>query len=155
MDQVNSNLVNDDETRYPTSGELIIQQPLYRGGRTVAETARAENDVQAERARLISVEQQVLLDSGTAYVNVIAGLVVVDLSINNEKVLGRQLEATQDRFSVGEVTRTDVSQAEARLARATADRVITEGFLQNARANYERNIGEPPGDVVRPENFVE
>ncbi len=91
-----------------------------------------------------------LLSAVTAYLDVVQGQAVLELSINNEQVLRRQLEATQDRFRVGEVTRTDVSQAEATLATATATRVQSEGTLQNVRANFERFIGEPPGLLEPP-----
>ena len=119
--------------RKPKSGEISVEQSLYRGGQTVAETEQRDFEIQAQRAELTDVEQGVLLDAATAYINVVRDQAVVELQINNEKVLLRQLEATTDRFSVGEVTRTDVSQAEARLARAKADRIQAEGDLENAR----------------------
>ena len=75
--------------------------------------------------------------SGTrAYVNVFRDQVVVELNIKNEQRVRRQLQATRDRFGVGEITRTDVSQAEARLARATADRVQAEGIKTRARPQH-------------------
>ena len=74
----------------------------------------------------------------------------LDLKINNEQVLKRQLEATQDRFRVGEITKTDVSQAEARVAGAAADRIQFEGNLNNSRANYLKVIGEEPGKLSVP-----
>jgi len=77
------------------------------------------------------------------------GLLIIN-SINNEQVLRRQLEATQDRFRVGEVTRTDVSQAEATFATATATRIQSEGTLETSRAAFERFVGEPPGLLEPP-----
>jgi TolC family type I secretion outer membrane protein len=71
----------------------------------------------------------------------------LDLSINNEQVLRRQLEATNDQFRVGAVTRTDVSQAEARLAAATASRLQASGNLQVSRANFERAVGHTPAKL--------
>lgn len=136
--------------RKPRSGEISVQQNLYEGGQTVAETEQREFEVQAQRAELTDFEQDVLLDGATAYINVVRDQAVVELQINNEKVLLRQLEATRDRFSVGEVTRTDVSQAEARLARAKADRIQAEGDLENSRTNFERVIGMPPADLKSP-----
>ena len=131
------------QNRNPASVGLSVTQPLYRGGRTVAATEGAENSVRAERARLIDTEQDVLLAAATAYLNVFRDEAVLSLNINNEKVLKRQLEATKDRFEVGEITRTDVHQAEARLARATADRISAEANLENSRANYENVVGLP------------
>jgi outer membrane protein len=75
---------------------------------------------------------------------------VLELSQNNEDVLRRQLQATRDRFEVGEVTRTDVSQAEARLSEATANRINAEGQLQIARATFERVAGFKPGFLSKP-----
>ena len=72
------------------------------------------------------------------------------MSLNNEQVLRRQLQATRDRFQVGEVTRTDVSQAQSRFSRATADRIAAEGDLQSARAAFNRVIGRPAGAVTPP-----
>lgn len=138
------------QLRKPRSGEISVEQDLYRGGRTVAETEQREFEVQAQRAELAEVEQTVLLDAATAYMNVVRDQAVVDLQANNERVLLRQLEATRDRFSVGEVTRTDVSQAEARLARAKADRIQAEGDLENARTNFERVVGMSPSSLTAP-----
>ncbi|MCH8198199.1 MAG: TolC family outer membrane protein, partial [Proteobacteria bacterium] len=138
------------QTTEPTTAEIIVTQPLYRGGRTIAETARAENEVRAARARLSSVEQGVLLSGTRAYVDAFRDQAVVELNIKNVQRVRRQLQATRDRFRVGEVTRTDVSQAEARLARATADRVQAEGNLISSRAIYRNIIGEAPGGLVPP-----
>ena len=138
------------QTLTPRSLDLNITQPLYNGGRTVAATSQAENTVRATRALTLATEQQVMLSAVTAYLDVVQNQSVLELSINNEQVLRRQLEATQDRFRVGEVTRTDVSQAEATLATATATRVQAEGTLENVRANFERFVGEPPGLLEPP-----
>ncbi|WP_337877417.1 TolC family outer membrane protein [Elioraea sp.] len=139
-----------DTERGVLSGSATVIQPLYRGGRTVAQTRRAEAQVLAERANLIATEQQVLLDAITAYVNVIQNQEVLRLAENNVRVLTRQLQAARDRFRVGEITRTDVAQAEARLERARSERANAEGELQNSRAQFARVIGEPPGTLVPP-----
>lgn len=135
----------NERVRTPATASATVRQPLYRGGRTVAETSRAENNVQRGRAQLQVVEQQVLLDAATAYTNLLRDAAVLDLNVNNEQVLTRQLTAARDRFQVGEVTRTDVAQAEARVARARADRIQAEGNLTSSRANYQRIVGEVPG----------
>jgi len=128
----------------------VVQQPLYRGGRTVAGTRRAENDIRAERQRLKSTEQDVLFDGAASYMDVWRDEAVLRLTINNEQVLTRQLEASQDRFSVGEITRTDVAQSEARLAQATADRIQAEGNLAASRAVFREVIGLEPVSLQRP-----
>ncbi|MEK9723611.1 MAG: TolC family outer membrane protein, partial [Rhodospirillaceae bacterium] len=140
-----------DQTRQPKGFGIEITQPLFRGGRTLAATSEAENNIRAERASLMSTEQTVLADAVSAYMNVFRDQAVLKLNINNEQVLKRQLEATRDRFEVGEITRTDVHQAEARLARAVADRIQSEGDLEASRANYENLIGEaPPAELALP-----
>jgi TolC family type I secretion outer membrane protein len=130
--------------------DLSVVQPLYSGGRTQAGTKRAEALVEAQRADLLSTEQSVLLDGATAYLDVVRDQAVVDLNVNNEQVLRRQLDASRDRFNVGEITRTDVSQAESRLARAISDRIQAEGQLSGSRAVYARVIGSPPGRLTAP-----
>jgi outer membrane protein len=127
-----------------------LEQPLYRGGQTVAAVRGAENAVRSERARLESVEQTVLLDATTAYSDVYRDQAVLELTIRNEQRLNRQLEATRDRFQVGEVTRTDVSQAEARLARSVADRIRAEGELARSRAVFRNVVGRMPEVLPRP-----
>jgi outer membrane protein len=130
--------------RDPRSGTLSATQNLYRGGRTLAATSQAENLVLADRARLSSTEQSILQSAAAAYMNVVRDQAVVELNRNNERVIERQLEATRDRFRVGEVTRTDVAQAESRLSRATADRIAAEGALVQSRANFRNVVGEFP-----------
>ena len=133
------------------TGLPTITQPLYRGGATRAGTNQADNRVFAQRGRLIATEQQVFTDTINAYVNVIQTQQLLQLNVNNEQVLARQLQATNDRFRVGEITRTDVAQAEAALAGARATRQTSEGNLQTARANYRRFVGEIPDQLVEPQ----
>lgn len=129
---------------------LTATQPLYVGGRTTAQTKEALNQVYAERAHLASVEQSVLLTAVTDYLNVVEAQSTLDLTINNQHVFEKQREATGDRFQVGEVTRTDVAQADAALAQAIAQRQQADGQLQVARAAYRRDIGVAPGALVTP-----
>ncbi len=131
----------------PSTIGLQVTQPIYRGGATVAGVRQAEALVEAGRAGLLSVEQDVLGNAAVAYLDVVRDQSVVELNVNNEQVLERQLEAARDRFEVGEVTRTDVSQAEARLSDAQASRVEAEGQLETARATYVAVIGAPPGTL--------
>ncbi len=142
--------IDDGSSRTPAGGDLVVTQPLYRGGQTIAGTERAENEVLAERARLAVTEQNVLLNAVTAYADVWRDQSVLALNINNEQVLARQLEATQDRFDVGELTRTDVAQSESRLSSATADRIGAEGNLSTSRATFENIVGIFPGELQPP-----
>ena len=139
------------QERTSAGANVTLTQPIYRGGRTVASVRQAENRVLAQRARLFGTEQQVMSDTTNAYVAVIRFQEEVRLNINNEQVLARQLQATNERFRVGEITRTDVAQAESRLAGARTARTQSEGTLQIARATYERVIGEAPRRLTNPQ----
>ncbi|GJL84697.1 MAG: hypothetical protein DHS20C02_04720 [Micavibrio sp.] len=129
---------------------LSLDQPLFRGGRTVSEMAAARSTIAAQAASLSGVEQSVLREAATAYMDVVRDQALFDLSWNNREVIARQLEATQDRFEVGELTRTDVSQAEARLARADADAITARGSLRTVQAVFEQVIGIPAGKLGEP-----
>jgi len=141
---------DSDQSLTPRTLDLNVTEPVFTGGRTPALRDEAEHNVQADRARTTLVEEQVLFSVVQAYLDVVRDQATVDLNINNEQVLRRQLEATNDQFRVGEVTRTDVAQAESRLALATADRVQAEGNLRSSRANYERAVGHPPDKLSAP-----
>ena len=91
-----------------------------------------------------------LLNAATAYMDVWRDQAVVRLNLNNEQVLARELEATRDRFDVGELTRTDIAQAESRLARATAQRIQSEGDLDSSRATFEEVVDIAPGILIQP-----
>lgn len=133
------------------TNQLTITQPVFRGGGTVARVRQAENNVLTQRAQLFVAEQDVLRDAVNSYVAVIRDQELLRLRINNEQVLTEQLRATNERFRVGEITRTDVAQAESRLAGATADRAAAEGTLQVSRATYQQLIGAPPERLIAPQ----
>ncbi|MCU0944970.1 MAG: TolC family protein, partial [Rubritepida sp.] len=117
--QWNSNTqTRTDLNRDPTAVTATLTQPIFRGGRTAAQTRQAENAVLAQRASLLDTEQRVLGEGVLAFVDVIRRTELVRLNSNQVQVLTRQLQATNERFRVGEITRTDVAQAESRLAGA-------------------------------------
>ncbi|MBF0561775.1 MAG: TolC family outer membrane protein [Alphaproteobacteria bacterium] len=136
--------------RTPHDMNVSMTEALYQGGGTVAGLQRAKSSIQTDRAQLQTVEQSVFLDTATAYMNVLRDMAMVGLNTNNEELLRRQLEAAQNRFQVGEITRTDVSEAESRLAGAKASRIQAEGQLASSQANYERVVGLPPRGLVQP-----
>ena len=138
------------EHRTPRSLTLQVRQPLYRGGSTLAGIDRAESAVKAERARVDATEQDVLFRAARAYMDVWRDKAVLHLNENNVKVLRRQLQATRDRFQVGEVTQTDVAQAESRLAEAIADRANAAGQLNTNRAVFQEVIRHMPGSLEKP-----
>ena len=130
--------------------DLQITQPVYRGGRTEAQTRQAVNTVQAARAQTLAIETTVFQAVAQAFLDTVRDQTLVEVNRNNEAVLKKQLEATQERFRVGEVTRTDVAQAESSLAQATATRIASEGQLEVSRAEYVRAVGHPPGRLIFP-----
>jgi outer membrane protein len=134
----------------PNTVAVQVTQPIYRGGRTEAQTRQAINTVESTRAQTLAVETAVFQSVAQAYLDVVRDQSLVEVNRSNEQVLKKQLEATQDRFRVGEVTRTDVAQAEASLSQATAQLTAAEGSLAQSRANYVRAVGRPPGRLLLP-----
>ncbi len=132
------------------SNALSIDQNIYAGGETVANTRRAERLVRLERSRLSITEQNVLLQAVEAYTNLLNDLAVLELAIQNVNRLKRQLQATRDRFEVGEVTRTDVAQAEASLAGAISERVRAAGTIEASKASFRNVIDLEPVSLVPP-----
>jgi len=141
-----------EDNRNLRSETATVTQYLYRSGHTVASTHQAVNSVYAERARLIAEEETVFSDTINAYVTFIEDQQLLELDRQNEQVLGDELRAINDRFRVGELTRTDVAQAEAALAQAIATRQTAEGNLETARAGFVRQVGvTPPRDLADPQ----
>lgn len=131
----------------PKSASVTLNQNLFRGGRTRAEVARAEAEINSAKAQLKDTEQRVLLSTISAYMNVIRDYKTYDIRRNNVKTLNRQLEAAEIRFDVGEITRTDVAQAQARQARAKAALAGAEAQLATSRAEFQALVGTAPGDL--------
>jgi outer membrane protein len=136
---------NDNGRAFTAGGQ--ITQPIYNGGSTVSAVNAGENRILAARALLRAEENQITVSVVTAYANVLALQRVVDLNTNQVKVLGRELQASKDRFEVGDLTRTDVAQSEARLANSQSQLIASQGLLQNARESYLRVVGRPPVDL--------
>lgn len=129
---------------------LNVSQNLFRGFQDRSTRKQRLREIDAGRAQLETVEQQVLLDAVTAYMNVLRDEAVVELNNNNIQVLERQLQASRDRFRVGEVTRTDVAQSEARLEGAKSTLLSAEATLAGSRAQYQRVIGRSPSTLETP-----
>jgi TolC family type I secretion outer membrane protein len=124
---------------------LQAVQPIFRGGKTVADTKAAQANIQAQRAALADTEQNVLLAAVTAYADLVQNIGIADARRNNVRVLVQQLDATRERFRVGELTITDVSQAEARLELAKADLIQADAQVRITEAAFQRTIGKKPG----------
>ncbi len=127
-----------------------LTQPIFNGFRTINAVNEAEAFVRAGRELLRTTEQSILLQAVTAFMDVIRDQAIVRLRENNVNVLSRELQATRDRFAVGEVTRTDVAQAEARRAASLSALDLARSNLKISRATFERVIGHPPSRLTEP-----
>lgn len=135
----------------PVNMGVNAVQPLFSGFGTVASVKAARHKFESEKAKLQDLEQSVLTQAVVAYTDVIRAIAVWKLNQNNEAVLKRQLDYTRDRFRVGELTKTDVAQAEARYAGAVASRIQAEGNVKVAYASYQETIGKMPDKIFEPE----
>jgi outer membrane protein len=123
-------------------------QTLLNGFQTANRTRQAESQVSAARETLRLTEHTVLLSAVTAYMNLIRDAAILELQRRNVEVLAEQLRQTRDRFNVGEVTRTDVAQAESRLAGGRATMLSAESNYVTSRSSYRQIIGVEPGKLA-------
>jgi outer membrane protein len=144
----------NDGLNHPHGYGVQLSQNLFNGFQNLNAIREAKSNVQAARENLRTIEQSVLLDGVTAYVDVVRDTAVIRLRENNVEVLTEQLRQTKDRFDVGEVTRTDVAQAEARRADALSTLARAQSDLKTSRAIYERVIGHPPSDLANPPSIL-
>lgn len=133
-----------------TSAQLTYEITIFDFGRSRLAVEAAKETVLATRAALVDLEQQVLFSAVQAYLNVLSAFETVSVRQNNVRVITEELRAARDRFEVGEVTRTDVSIAEARLAGARAQLASAQGDLMIAREAYKAAVGRYPGTLFRP-----
>jgi len=145
-----THLINEQKL-YQSTYDVIVSQPLYRGGRTMAQTSQAYNTINAERGHFAAVEEQVLLTVVTDYIGVVAQAEILDLNRENEEILKKEVGATEQRYHLGELTHTDLYLAEAAYAEAIANRKNADGQLQVARSTYQKDVGQWPADLVKPE----
>jgi outer membrane protein len=143
-------LTYNTQTGYntPFSTGASITQTLYNGFQTANKTRQAESTVLAARENLRTTEQQVLLSAATAYMNLLRDSAILDLQRRNVEVLQEQLRQTRDRFNVGEVTRTDVAQAESSLAAGRSQVLVAEANYTASAATYRQVIGTDPGQLA-------
>jgi len=135
---------------YPRGYGVTAQQNIFNGFQTGNLVRSAESQVLAARETLRNTEQNVLLSAVTAYMNVIRDTAIVQLQQQNVQALNEQFRATNDRFQVGELTRTDVAQAQARLRAAESQLSVAQANLNASRAVYRRDIGTEPGQLKPP-----
>ena len=132
------------------TGGVDLSYPLYQGGTVRNDISAAKTRVEAGRATLRAVEGDIFTETVAAYMDVIRDRAAVELNANNVSVLETNLEATSDRFEIGDVTRTDVAQSEARLSLARARLALAQGGLTASEQNYRRVIGRAPGPLQPP-----
>lgn len=138
--------ISTDDVNIGISLELL----LFDGGQTRFQLDSAKESVLATREVLRSVEQQILLRAVVAFQDVRRNQEFVALRSNNLRLLQQELRAARDRFEVGEVTRTDVAQAEARLAAARSEFAAAEGDLTQAIEEFRAAVGRRPGTLQTP-----
>lgn len=140
--------------REPRGYSITLTQPVFEGMRTYFGTLQAEANVKAGRQTLLNVQQTVLLDGVTAYMNVIRDRTIVSLRRKNVAVLQEQLRASQARFNVGEITRTDVAQARARLSQSQSSLAVAKSNLAASAAFYVRVFGVRPKKLYYPKTTL-
>jgi outer membrane protein len=146
---------NDAANNDSLTTSLNAKWLLYDFGSSDLQTEALKETVLATRQSLVAIEQNVLLRAATAHMNYRRSVEFVSLRSANVELIEQELRAAQDRFEVGEVTRTDVALAEARLASARASLASAQGELAKAAAEYHAVVGRKPGDLVTPSSLPE
>ena len=141
-------IINYSTGAFPRAYGVQAQQTVFDGYQTINRVRSAETQVMGAREQLRNTEQNTLLSGVEAYMDVLQDTAILDLDRNNVQVLQEQLRETRDRFTVGEVTRTDVAQAEASLASAQATALSAVATLQAAVARYRQVIGDQPTSLA-------
>lgn len=129
---------------------LDVSYPLFNGGRVRNSIRAADERVLAGRANLRATEGDVFTEAVGAYMDVIRDRSIVALNRNQVTVLQTNLQASRDRFEVGDLTRTDVAQSEARLSLAQSALATAQGRLNSSEENYRRVIGVLPDELAPP-----
>jgi outer membrane protein len=132
----------------PRSVGATISQTVFNGQQTANKTRAAESQVSGAREGLRVLEQTVLLSAATIYMDYLRDAAIVEVQRSNVRVLEQTLKQTQDRFNVGEVTRTDVAQSEAQLAAGQTQLLTADANLVTTRANFRRIIGNEPDQLA-------
>ena len=150
-DLTRSGILDTGASRGPNvSAGVDLSLPLFNGGSVRNSINAAKSRVESGRATLRAVEGDVFTQAVSVYMDVIRDRAIVELNRNNVRVLTTNLEATRDRFEIGDVTRTDVAQSEARLQLGRSQLAVSEGQLTSSEANYRAVVGHPPGQLAPP-----
>ena len=142
--RLSTGLPNSQAELLPRGVGLSVTQTIYNGARTGNSVRQAESGVLGARETLRNTEANTLLDGVTAYMNVVRDTAIYNLRKNNVSVLAEQVRQTEARFSVGEVTRTDVAQSQSRYAGSKADMALSQSNLRGSVARFRQVIGLDP-----------
>jgi outer membrane protein len=132
----------------PRSVGVTLSQTIYNGQQTANKTRAAESQVSGAREALRVLDQTILLTAATIYMDYLRDSAILEVQRSNTRVLEQTLKQTQDRFDVGEVTRTDVAQSEAQLAAGKTQELTADANLVTTRANFRRIIGNEPEQLA-------
>ena len=132
------------------SAGVDVSYPLFNGGSVSSQIKAAKTRVEAGRATLRAVEGDVFTEAVAAYMDVIRDRAIVELNTNQVQVLSTNLQATRDRFEIGDLTRTDVAQSEARLELARSNLATARSRSAGSEENYRRVIGHSPDTLAPP-----
>jgi outer membrane protein len=150
IDPNTGNPANDKNDFTNRSFRITLNQPIFDGFRTENAVREAEAAVAAGNQNLLAVEQEVLLNAATAYMNVLRDREIVNYRRRSLKFFEEEVRASRARFNVGEITKTDVAQARARASEAQGNLAVAIGNLEASVANYIRVVGEAPGKLKYP-----
>jgi len=142
------------QTYTPSAAQVEIIQPLYQGGRVRALKSQAKAGIFAQRELLRATETQLFLAAASTYLDIQLAEETTRVRRENVRVLARQSLASQERFEVGQGTRTDIAQSEARLANAESSLAQAQAQLQSVRASYRRLVGRAPLDLQPVPTFA-
>lgn len=143
---------NDGPTR-PKGFSVVLSQPLFQGFRTDNAVKEADASIMAGRANLLDSEQRLLFETTRVYLDVLRDSAIVNLYQDSLRLFSREARATQERFAVGDLTRTDVSQTKARVAQSEGALELAKATLRNSLAEYERLVGHVPKTLSEPAGF--
>lgn len=145
---------SNSQQQYGMQGSASLTQPIYNGGSTVASVEGAEQNVKAARAKLKATEQKVLLDGAKVFFDLFTKHEEGKVLQENYEIVQKFLEFAKEKYAVGEDTKTSISQAETRVADATARLALFKAQLEGLKAEYRRVIGREPGaTLVKPKNL--
>jgi len=132
----------------PRSVGINVTQTLFNGQQTANTVRSRESGVSGAREALRNIEQNVLLNAATIYMDYLRDSAIVEVQRSNVRVLEQTLKQTRDRFNVGEVTRTDVAQSEAQLAAGRTQLATAEANLTTTRSQFRQIIGNEPENLA-------